>query len=42
MRKLLANSKNLTLTDTTVTIRSALNEASTASLKALAEELWPN
>ena len=42
MRKLLANSKNLTLTDTTVTIRSALTESSTASVMDLAEELWPN
>lgn len=39
MRKMLENSKNLTFTDTTVTIRSALNEESRAQIAALAEEL---
>jgi len=39
MKKLLEESKNLTFANTTVTIRSALNEASLAQLTALAEEL---
>lgn len=39
MKKLLENSKNITFTDTTVTIRSALNDASTAQLDELAKEL---
>jgi flavorubredoxin len=40
MKKLLENSKNITYTDTTVTIKSALNEDSLAQLNKLAEELW--
>ena len=39
MRKKLDNSKKLTFTDTTVTIKSALNEQSAAQLEALADEL---
>ena len=39
MRELFAKSKNITFTETTVTIRSALNEASNAQLDALAGEL---
>ncbi len=39
MRKMLENSKNITYTNTTVTIRSALNEESAAQLEALAQEL---
>lgn len=39
MRGMLEKSKNLTYTDTTVTITSALNAASTAQVEALAEEL---
>ncbi len=39
MREMLAKSKNLTLTDTTVTIRSALNEDSAAQFEALSDEL---
>ena len=39
MRKMLENSKNLTLLDQTVTIKSALNDASRAQLDALAEAL---
>ena len=39
MREMLAKSKNLTFTDTTVKIMSALNEESTAQLHALAAEL---
>lgn len=39
MREMLAESKNLTFADTTVTIRSALNDESKAQLDALAEEL---
>lgn len=39
MRKMLENSKNLTFADTTVTIRSALNEESRTQIAALAEEL---
>ena len=41
MRKMLEGSKNLTFTDTTVKIFSALNEDSRAQLAALASELWP-
>lgn len=40
MRKLLENSKDITYTDTTVTIKSALNEENLAQLDRLAEELW--
>ncbi len=39
MRELLEKCKNLTFTDTTVKIMSALNEESSAQLKKLAEEL---
>ena len=39
MRSMLENSKNLSFTDTTVTIRSALNEESSAQLEELASEL---
>ena len=39
MRGLFEKSKNLTFTDTTVTIKSALNDASKAQLDALASEL---
>ncbi len=39
MKEMLGASKNLKLADTTVTIKSALNEDSTAQLEALAEEL---
>lgn len=39
MRGMLEKSKNLTYTETTVTITSALNEASAAQVEALAEEL---
>ncbi len=39
MGKMLENSKNLTLAENTVTIRSALNAESRAKLEALAEEL---
>jgi flavorubredoxin len=39
MTKLLEGSKNLTFTDTTVKILSALNDASRAQIDALAEEL---
>lgn len=38
MRKMLESSKNITFADTTVSIRSALNEESSAQLEALAEE----
>lgn len=38
MRKMLEGCKNTTFTDTTVSIKSALNEASSAQLEALAEE----
>lgn len=40
MKKLLENSKNITYTDTNVTIKSALDEESLRQLDALAEELW--
>ena len=39
MTRLLEGSKNLTFTDTTVTIHSALSDASRAQIEALAEEL---
>jgi len=39
MRGMLENSKNLTFADNIVSIRSALNEASTESVSALAKEL---
>ncbi len=39
MRKMLEGSKNLTFTDTTVSIRSALNEESANQLETLSEEL---
>lgn len=39
MRRLLENSRNITYTETTVTIKSALNEESAAQLEALAQEL---
>ena len=39
MRNMLSGSKNLTFTDTTVRIQSALNEESTAQVEALANEL---
>ena len=39
MRKMLEGSKNLTFTDTTVTILSALNDTSRAQIEALANEL---
>ena len=39
MRELLSNSKNITFTDTTVKILSALSDESTAQLDALVEEL---
>ncbi|MDD7647041.1 MAG: flavodoxin domain-containing protein [Ruminococcus bromii] len=39
MRKMLENSKNLTFTETTVTLKSALSDASRAQIAALADEL---
>ena len=39
MKNHLTGSKNLTFTDTTVTVRSALNDESRAQLEALADEL---
>ncbi len=39
MKQMFSKSKNLTYTDTTVTIQSALNETSAAQLEALADEL---
>ncbi|MBO4949181.1 MAG: FprA family A-type flavoprotein, partial [Peptococcaceae bacterium] len=39
MKAMLEKSKNLTYTENNVTILSALNEASTAQVKALAVEL---
>ncbi len=42
MKKMLENSKNLTYTDATVKILSALNNESFAQLEALAEELCKN
>ncbi len=40
MRAMLEKSKNLTFTDTTVTIRSAANAETEAQIKAMAAELW--
>ena len=39
MRKMLENSKNLTILDQTVSIKSALNAASKAQVEELAEAL---
>lgn len=39
MKKILETSKNLTYTDTTVTVKCALNDASRAQIDALADEL---
>lgn len=39
MKKLLENSKNITYTDTNVTIKSALNEENIVQLEAMAKEL---
>ncbi|MCR4672490.1 MAG: MBL fold metallo-hydrolase [Lachnospiraceae bacterium] len=39
IKGMLANSKDITFTETTVSIKSALNEASEAQLRVLAEEL---
>ena len=39
MKSMLEKSKNLTFTETTVSIKSALNEKSTAELESLADEL---
>lgn len=39
MKKMLETSKNLTYTDTTVTVKCALNDASRAQIAALADEL---
>ncbi len=39
MKRMLENSKNLTFTDTTVTIKSALNEQSNEQIETLASEL---
>jgi flavorubredoxin len=39
IRQMLEKSKDLTFTETTVTIKSALNEESRAQLDALAKEL---
>lgn len=39
MKKMLENSKNLNFADTVVTVKSALNEESSAQLEALANEL---
>jgi hypothetical protein len=39
MRKMLEGSKNLTFTETTVKIMSALNDQSVAQIEALAGEL---
>ncbi len=39
MKKMLETSKNLTYTDTTVTVKCALNDASRAQIDALADEL---
>ena len=41
MKKLLEGSKQLTYAETTVTLRSALDDASRRQVEALAEELWP-
>ena len=42
MKKMLETSKNLTYTDTTVTVKCALNDASRAQIDALADELCKN
>ena len=39
IKSMLESSKNLTFTDTTVTLRSAMNEANKEQIKALAQEL---
>ena len=39
IRKMFENSKNITFTETTVTIHSAVNEENVGQIKALAEEL---
>ena len=39
MKKMLETSKNLTYTDTTVTVKCAVNDASRAQIDALADEL---
>ena len=39
MRSLLESSKNIAFTDTTVTVRSVLNDESCAQIDALAKEL---
>ena len=39
IKKMFENSKNITFTDTTVTIHSAVNEENVGQIKALAEEL---
>ena len=39
IRKMFENSKNITFTDTTVTIHSAVNEENVGQIKALADEL---
>ena len=39
MKKMRETSKNLTYTDTTVTVKCALNDASRAQIDALADEL---
>ena len=39
IKKMLEGSKNLTFTDTTVTIKSAMNEDNKAQIKALAQEI---
>ena len=41
MKKLLEGSKQLTYAETTVTLRSALDDASRQQVEALAQELWP-
>lgn len=40
MRKMLEGCRDLTFTDTTVRVKSALNEESTAQLRDMANELW--
>ena len=39
MKKEFENSKNISFTNTTVTIRGAMNEANKAQIEALADEL---
>ena len=39
MKKMLENCKNLTYADTTVTIKSAMNDANIAQIEALAKEM---